>query len=112
MKKLVYSPAYKRKIQALKKRLDLEFGREVSKRILQTITARLHSLKEFDESGVSIFGLYGIHSDYRYVFTAHNYVFYCTDSTCVYIIDIFHEREDFMQKLFGVNTNSEDEEHN
>ena len=69
-----------------------------------TITNRLHRLQEYEESGVSICNLYGIDTDYRYVFVAHNYVFYRITADSIRILNIYNEREDFMLDLFGVNS--------
>ena len=104
MKKLVYAPKYKLKIIEIKKYLDIHFGNEVRKRVLKEITDQIHKLLDYPEMGVSIKELYGIETEYRYKFVRKNYVFYRTDSDCVYIVNIYNEREDFMMKLFGINS--------
>ena len=78
MKKIVYSPHYKKKLGEIKKYLDISFGEKVRKEKLRIVTDRLHQLRfpEFEESGASLRDLYGLNTDYRYVFTEHNYVFY------------------------------------
>ena len=106
MKKLVYSPRYKKKLGEIKKYLDIRFGEKVRKEKLRTVTDRLHQLRfpEFEESGVSLRDLYGLNTDYRYVFTEHNYVFYRIETDCIRIVNIYNEREDFMLDLFGLRT--------
>ena len=104
MKKLVYSPKYKSKIIEIKKYLDIHFGNEIHKRVLKEITDQVHKLLDFQEMGVSIKELYGIETEYRYIYVAKNYVFYRTDPDYVYIVNIYNEREDFMMKLFGINS--------
>ena len=104
MKKLVYSPRYKSKIIEIKKYLDIHFGNETRKRVLKEITDQVHKLLDFSEMGVAIKELYGIETEYRYIYVANNYVFYRTDSDCVYIVNIYNEREDYMMKLFGINS--------
>ncbi len=103
MKKLVYSPQYRRKLSEIKKYLDFRFGVDIRKKALRTITNRLHQLQKHEESGVSLRELYGINSEYRYVYTAHNYVFYQITADCIRILNIYNEREDFMLDLFGVS---------
>ena len=110
MKKLVYSPQYKRKLTEIKKYLDIRFGTDVRKKVLRTLTDRLHQLQEYEESGVSLKGLYGLNTDYRYVFAAHNYVFYRITSDSIRIINIYDEREDFMLDMFGISSASEEAE--
>lgn len=110
MKKLVYSPQYRRKLSEIRKYLDLRFGIEVRKKALRTITDRLHQLQEYEESGISIRELYGINSDYYYIFVAHNYVFYRITADSIRILNIYNEREDFMLDLFGVSSIDESAE--
>ena len=106
MKKIVYSPRYKKKLGEIKKYLDISFGEKVRKEKLRIVTDRLHQLRfpEFEESGVSLRDLYGLNTDYRYVFTEHNYVFYRIEKDCIRIVNIYNEREDFMLDLFGLRT--------
>ena len=59
-------------------------------------------LQEYEESGVSLKELYGINTDYRYVFVEHNYVFYQITSDSIRILNLYSEREDFMTSLFGI----------
>lgn len=56
---------------------------------------KLRSLKE---------QMFGVTSDYRYIFVAKNYVFYKIESDCIRIIDIYNEKEDFLWVLFGIDT--------
>ena len=104
MKKLVYSPKYKLKLNEIKKYLDFHFSKEIRKRVLKEITDQIHELLDFPEMGVSIKELYGIETEYRYIFIAKNYVFYRADSDFIYIVNIYNEREDYMMKLFGINS--------
>ena len=110
MKKLVYSPKYKRKLIEIKKYLDIQFGIDARKKALRMITDRLHQLQKYEESGVSLKGLYGINVDYRYVYVAHNYVFYRILPDSIRIINIYNEREDFMLDLFGISAVNEQAE--
>lgn len=112
MKKLVYSLRYKKKLSEIKKYLDTRFGENIRKERLRKLTDQLHRLQfpEFEESGVSLRVLYGLDSDYRYIFTAHNYVFYRIENDCIRIVNIYNEREDFMLDLFGVSSSGETSE--
>lgn len=48
--------------------------------------------------------MFGIASNYRYLYVAPNYVFYRVEDECIRIVNIYHEREDFMWQLFRIDT--------
>lgn len=48
--------------------------------------------------------MFGVSSKYRYLFVARNYVFYSIDGKFIKVINIYHEKEDFMWQLFGIDT--------
>ena len=110
MKKLVYSPDYKAKSKDLKKYLDLHFGENVRKKTLRKIADRLHLLQKYEDMGVAVRAVFGVETDYCFVFVAHQYVFYRIDAERIYIINMYNEREDFMQQLFGIQTISQESE--
>ena len=52
---------------------------------------------------------YDAESDYSYIFVEHNYFFYrLTATETILILEMFHEKEDFMRKLFGIVTTSQE----
>lgn len=104
--KIVYSPEYRRKISELKKYLDIQFGVSVRKKVLRQITERIHTLRDYPYSGISMRDLYDIDTDYCYIFVGHNYVFYRRDSENIYVVNMYNEREDYMMSLFGIKTGS------
>lgn len=108
MKKVEYSQVVRRKLKALKERLVSEFGPEVSKKALKQITDAAKSLGDFEEKGVSVASMYDIDCGYRYLYAGHNYLFYRIESSRIIIVEIFDEREDFMYKLFGITTTSQE----
>ena len=56
---------------------------------------------------MSLRGMYGVDTDYRYVYIAHNYVFFRVSEDSIQIINIFHEHEDYMLALFGAGSMEE-----
>ena len=110
MKKLVYSPRYRSRMIQLKQYLEEEFGPSTSRKVLRKITDRLHLLQQEAYSGVSLKELFGIDTEYRYVFVNHNYVFYRVEDDHIFIINIYNEREDFLFGLFGIRSVPEEEE--
>ena len=103
MKKVEYSRLVKRKLLKLKTELTGEFGEEKAKEILTAMTDHVDMLGQHEEIGVNISHMYDIDTDYRYLFTNHNYFIYRIEAKKVIIVQMFNEREDFMMKLFGIS---------
>ena len=110
MKRLEYSPDAAQKLQNIKRDVTMNFGADVAKRVVSNMTKELRRLQEFEESGISVAKTLGVPCDYLMVYTEHNYAFYRITEESIYIIDILHEREDFMWKLFGMRTTSKETE--
>ena len=106
MKKIVYSPDYKEKLVVIRNWLDLRFGKDVRTKHMMAIKSRLTSLKEFPEQGISVRAMFGVDSDYEFIYVSHNYIFYFQDDAVIHIVNIYDDREDFMYKLFGIRTTS------
>ena len=107
MKKIVFSPDYKEKIELLREWLDLRFGKRTRIKHMAEIKERLASLNEFPSMGISVRDMFGVDSDYEFIFVSHNYIFYFQDEEAIHIVNIYDDREDFMYKLFGIQTTSE-----
>ncbi|MBQ9685981.1 MAG: type II toxin-antitoxin system RelE/ParE family toxin [Oscillospiraceae bacterium] len=108
MKRIVYSPDYKEKLTVIRNWLDLRFGKDNRTKHMTEIKKRLTSLKEFSGQGMSVRDMFGVDSDYEFLYVSHNYIFYYQDAETIYIVNIYDEREDFMYKLFGIRTTSEE----
>ena len=103
MKKLEYSPIVRNKLRDLKKWLTEQFDDVTAKRILSEMTSDADILKNHDKAGTSIKAMYDIDTDYWYLFTHQHYLVYRIEPKKVIIVQMFHEREDFMMKLFGIS---------
>lgn len=103
MKRLEYSPLVKRKFTKLRKHLLEEYASETVDKILQGMMDDADTLMQFEESGVNIAKLYNIDTEYWYLFTHQHYLIYRIEKEKVIIVQMFHEKEDFMMKLFGVS---------
>ena len=108
MKKLEYSPIVRKKLIKLKEYLSTEYNKNTARDVLRGITEDADNLKTFENSGVDISKMYSIETDYRYIFTHHHYLIYRYDEKKIVIVQMFHEREDFMKMLFGVSGRSDD----
>ena len=103
MKKLKYSPDYTEKMRELKKYLDFQFGGDVRKRVIKEIGSSVRSLRENEQIGISVREMYGVDTDCLCIFVAKNYVFYRIETDCIYVVNVYNEREDFMMDLFGIS---------
>ena len=61
-----------------------------------------------EKKGIAVSAMYNIECDYRYLYVSHNYVFYRIESEKIIIVEMFDEREDFMYKLFGISTRTQE----
>ena len=52
--------------------------------------------------------MFDVVSDYRYIFVSRNYVFYRIEDKYIRKINLYHEKEDFMWQLFGIDTTPQD----
>ena len=80
------------------------FGNEIAAKTKRTIRERIRSLKTAEMQGISVRDVYGIETDYRKIYTSHHHIFYRIEEDTIRVIAIFHEREDFIRKLFGKET--------
>ena len=104
MKLIKYTPDAADKIRSMNRSLLMQYGSLTAKKIVGKITSAIRGLSENEHKGPSVEKMFGIESDYRYIFVAHNYVFYKVENTCIRIINVYNEKEDFMQLLFGIDT--------
>ena len=101
MKRIVYSPDYKEKIIQLRNDLDLKYGPSSRKKVLADINHRLQLLRTQNYLGISLREMYGIDCDFYYLFVAHNYIFYEVGPEIIFVINMYHEREDHIIKFLG-----------
>ncbi len=90
-------------MKELKKWLEQHFDKKTAQEVLLGIVNDADILLEHEKSGVNISELYGIDTDYWYLFTHQHYLVYRIEAKKVVVVQMFHEREDFMMKLFGIS---------
>ena len=96
-------------MKKLRTELTQNYGEHNSKKIMQNITKGIRQLEIFPQSGTRISSQYDIKCDYSYIFVEHNYFFYrIKNKNTILILEMFHEKEDFMRKLFGIVTTSQE----
>lgn len=104
MKKIKYSPDAADKLRELKKAISLQYGEDKAKEITKKITDAIGGLCANEKEGPEVARVFGVPSDYRYLFVSRNYVFYRIEEKYIHIINLYNEKEDFMWQLFGINT--------
>ena len=108
MNNLVYSPLVKKKMKMLKTWLTEKFDEKTAKKVLSGIISDADILVENEKCGVNISVMYSIDTEYWYLFSHQHYLIYRLEPEKVIIVQMFHEREDFMMKLFGVSGRTQD----
>ena len=106
--KLEYSQIVRKKLKDLKEYLAEEYGEEFAKESVERITKRARDLQTHPLLGVGLAEKYGLDTDYRYLFVNHNYLFYYKEGNKIIVAEMFNEREDFMCKLFGISSRSDE----
>lgn len=104
MKKIKYTPDAADKLRALKKAISQEYGSDCAEKIVKSITDAIRGLCDYEEKGPKVSKMFEVESDYRYIFVSRNYVFYRIEDKYIRIINLYHEKEDFMWQLFRVDT--------
>lgn len=108
MKKIKYTPDTADKLRALKATISQEYGVDNARKIVKNITDAIRGLSDYEEKGPEVSKMFDVVSDYRYIFVSKNYVFYRIKEKYIRIINLYHEKEDFMWQLFGVDTTPQD----
>lgn len=94
----------------IKKDITAKYGENVAYRVLKKMTQSFRNLQYFEKKGQSVEKIFGITSEYRFLYVENNYAFYRITKDSILIVDIYNEREDFMWKLFGIKTTSAETE--
>lgn len=110
MRRIEYSPKARNNLLEIGEKIAVEYGKDISNRIIKRIIKNIRNLAIFEMQGISVSGLFDIKCDFRYFYTEQNYVFYRVEKERIKVIAILNERQDFMQILFDIKTTSDDTE--
>jgi len=108
LKKIKYTPDAADKLRELKKTISLQYGEDKAKDVIKKITEAIKELCENEKKGPEVAMMFDVASDYRYLVISRNYVFYRIEDKYIKIINLYHEKEDFMWQLFGIDTTSQE----
>ena len=106
MRKIVYSNIALSKRKAIKKYVKQKYGADVADKVSKSISKAIAHLKCFPDTGISMRNKYDLDCDYYMLFVEHNYFIYRIQDDIILILEVFHEKEDFMCQMFGVITTS------
>ena len=99
MREIIYSQAYRIKILQLRDYLDENYGKSVRINILKSITDKVNNLILFPKSGSSVEQVFGIESDYWFIYVLKNYIFYTIRDDKIEIVNIYNEKEDIIRRI-------------
>ena len=106
MRKLDISPEAFNDLETIKEYLDSEFGEKEEKKILKAIINDLKRLQKYPETDIKLFERFGILTDYKCIYTNHNYAFYRMEDEFIKVVRILDVRRDFMYILLGIHMSS------
>jgi plasmid stabilization system protein ParE len=103
MAKVHYSHLALDDLQHLNDYILTHWGEPLARRTLQKIAADIRRLEQYPALGVDLGKIVDAPSDYRYIFSEKNYVFYRIEADTIRIIRILNEQQDYIQQLYGLN---------
>ena len=104
LKKIKYTPDAADKLRELKRAISQQYGASKANQIVKTITDAIRGLCDNEKKGPEVSRMFDVVTDYRFLFVSKNYVFYRIEDEYIRIINLYHEKEDFMWQLFGIDT--------
>ena len=104
MKSIQYTPDAADKIRKIRAEIQAMYGAEKAHSVITRLMKSIRGLSENEYKGPSVANMFGVNCEYRYLFIAPNYIFYTVEDACIRIINLYHEKEDFMWQLFGIDT--------
>jgi len=104
MSRVEYSPLALEDLNRISDYITDTWGKKVGNGILKRITSDIRRLEQYPLSGVNLGNIIDVTTQYRYLFSEKNYIFYHLKLDRVRIIRILNENQDYIQHLFGVES--------
>ena len=99
-----YSPLALEDLECIGSYITENWGKDVANRILKKITSDIRRLEQYPLSGVSLDKIIDVRTEYRYLFSEKNYIFYHLEYDKIRIVRVLNEKQDYIHHLFGVNS--------
>lgn len=106
--RLKYSQDVADKLRGIRSRLRSTYGEVISNRALSVLMKEIRSLQINPQKGPTVETILGVASPYRFIHVGPNIVFYRVQKDTVYIVELFHEKEDFLRKMFGISLRTQE----
>lgn len=104
MYKVEYSPLALEDLKGTGDYIIENWGKQAADKILKKITSDIRTLEQYPFSGVSLGKIIDEPTEYRYLVSEKNYIFYLLESDRVRIIRVLNEKQDYIQHLFSTNS--------
>ncbi len=101
MLKIEYSPQALEDLKKLSEYLTSNWDELVSNSILKKIIGDVRTLERFPLLGADLGKFINLPTDYRFLYSEKNYIFYHLEFDRVRIVRILNEKQDYVQHLFG-----------
>lgn len=98
--KIKITPDARDRLKDIKSR----YGKTTAKKI----TEYTKGLTLNPRKGASVSKMLDIESPYHFLHISQYYIFYRFDEEIIYITDIYHEKENFLQRMFGINLRTDE----
>lgn len=103
-----YTPRALEDLQRIQVYLSTNWGENTANKILKKITSEIRRLERYPFSGVNLGKIINTTTNYRYIFSERNYIFYRLESDKILIIRVINERQNYLKQLFGINVDREE----
>ena len=107
MPRVEYAPRALDDLRRIREYISVNWGEEAATRILRKITSDIRRLEEYPVSGVDLGKMIDVPTEYRYLFSQKNYIFYRLDLDKIRIIRVLNEVQDYMEQLFEISSETE-----
>ncbi len=103
MPKVEYTPLALEDLLHICYYFTTSWDENVAKKILKKITSDINRLENYPLSGVNLGSVIDVPTEYRYLFSEKNYVFYHLESDKVRIIRILSQQQNYLHQLFEIS---------
>lgn len=86
------------------KEISIRYGKTTAKKI----TKSAKELSQNPGKGASVEKMLGIENPYYFLHISEHYVFYRFDEDLIQVTDIYHEKENFLQRMFGISLRTDE----
>lgn len=79
-----------------------DFGDSIAVKVFKKMISDIRKLEEYPLLGVDLGKLIDVPSEYRYLLTEKNYIFYHIELDKIRVVRVLYEQQDYMTQLFSI----------